>query len=225
MGMTVILGGGDIRHDFALAFLNSHKYDFLIGADRGIRFLREHGLMPTHIVGDFDSAEKDDLEYFRKNTDIPVRVYQPEKDVTDMQIAVELAMSLGSSEIWILGGTGGRLDHLLANIRILAIPEKQGIRAYLADEQNRIRVTEAPLRLKKRECFGKYVSLFAMGGQVKGLTLKGVKYPLSDYTMSGEDPLGVSNEIVEEEAEIFFESGLLIVAESRDGAVCAESCR
>lgn len=218
MRTAVIFGGGDIDHDFALAFLNSHKFEYLIGADRGICFLRRAGLTPTHIVGDFDSAEKRDLEYFRRNADVPVHVFRPEKDVTDTQIAVELAMSLGSDEIFILGGTGGRLDHLLANIRILAIPGKRGIGCYLLDACNRIRVTNHPLCLHRSEAFGKYVSLFALCGQVRGLTLKGFKYPLSDYTMPAEDPLGVSNEIIEEKAEIFFESGLLIVAESRDAA-------
>lgn len=225
MNTAVIISGGDIDRDFALAFLNRKKARFLIGADRGIHFLRQHGIVPTHIVGDFDSSKAEDLEYFKKNTDVPVRIFQPEKDVTDTQIAVDLAVSLGSGEIYIFGGMGRRADHLLANIRTLAVPRKKGIACYLVDPFNRIRVIDGTLILKRAECFGKYVSLFAMGGQVTGLTLTGFKYPLSDYTMSGDDPLGVSNEIVEEKAEISFQSGLLIVAESRDDAVCGESCR
>lgn len=225
MDTAVIFSGGDIKDDFALAFLGEKKARYLIGADRGIHFLRKHGIEPTHIVGDFDSSAAEDLEYFKENTEVPVHVYQPEKDVTDTQIAVELAVSLNCSEIYIFGGMGCRVDHLLANIRVLAIPEKKGIPCYLLDPWNRIRVTGRPLAVMRRECFGTYVSLFAMGAQVTGLTLTGFKYPLSDYTMSGADPLGVSNEIVEEKAEISFQSGMLIVAESRDEAVCGESCR
>lgn len=225
MDTAVIFSGGDIRDDFALAFLNSRKIRYLIGADRGIRFFRRHGLVPTHIVGDFDSSGAENLEYFRKNTDVPVYVFQPEKDVTDTQIAVELAVSLDSSEIYIFGGMGCRVDHLLANIRVLALSQKKGIPCYLIDPWNRIRVIDKPIALTREECFGTYVSLFAMGGQVKGLSLSGFKYPLSDYTMSGEDPLGVSNEIVEKRAEIAFETGVLIVAESRDEAFPGESCR
>lgn len=225
MDTAVIFSGGDIDHDFALAFLKNKKARYVIGADRGIHFLRKRGIVPTHIVGDFDSSAEEDLEYFKRNTDAPVHVFQPEKDVTDTQIAVDLAVSLNSSEIYIFGGMGCRVDHLLANVRILAIPRKKGIPCYLLDPCNRIRVIDKPLRLTRKDCFGKYVSLFAMGEQVTGLTLMGFKYPLSDYTMSGEDPLGVSNEIVGEKAEISFKTGMLIVAESRDGAVCAESCR
>lgn len=216
MNTAVIFSGGDIKDDFALAFLKKKKVRYLIGADRGIHFLRKQGITPTHIVGDFDSSEAEDLEYFKRNTDAPVHVFQPEKDVTDTQIAVDLALSLNSDEIYIFGGMGCRVDHLLANVRILAIPRKKGIPCYLIDSCNRIRVIDRPLSLTREACFGTYISLFAMGAQVTGLTLTGFKYPLSDYTMSGEDPLGVSNEIVEEKAEIFFETGMLIVAESRD---------
>lgn len=225
MKTAVIISGGDIDTDFALLFLNRNKYDFLIGADRGIHFLRSQGIMPTHIVGDFDSSGEEDLNYYREGGKIPVQMYQPEKDVTDTQIAVELAMSLGSHKIYILGGMGRRVDHFLANIRTLALPLKRGIACYLIDPYNRVSLTDHPLVLTYGERFGKYVSLFALGGQVTGLTLTGFKYPLLNYTMTGDDPVGVSNEITEESAEIFFESGSLIVVESCDNGVIAERCR
>ena len=222
---AVIISGGDIDIDFALLFLNNKKYDFLIGADRGIHFLHSQGIMPTHIVGDFDSSSEEDLNYFKESGKVPVQTYQPEKDVTDTQIAVELAMLLGSHEIFILGGMGRRVDHFLANIRTLALPLKKGIPCYLVDPYNRVSLTDRPLLLKKAKQFGKYVSLFALGGQVTGLTLTGFKYPLLNYTLTGDDPLGVSNEIIEEKAEIFFESGSLIVVESCDNGLIAERCR
>lgn len=225
MKRSIIVSGGDIDFDFALSFLNDREYSFLIGADRGIRFLRQAGRMPTHIVGDFDSSAAGDLEYFKGNVRVPVYTYPPEKDATDTQIAVELAMELKSDEIYILGGMGVRVDHLLANIRVLAIPERKGIPCFLVDPWNRIRVIDKPLILSRHESIGQYVSLFALGGQVEGLTLTGFKYPLADYALAGDNPMGVSNEIKGEKAEIFFRKGLLVVAESRDSAVCGELCR
>lgn len=225
MRRSIIVSGGDIDFDFALSFLNEKAYSFLIGADRGIHFLRKAGKIPTHIVGDFDSSTEGDLEYFKENVQVPVYTYPSEKDETDTQIAVELAIELKSDEIYILGGTGSRVDHLLSNIRVLAIPERKGIPCFLADPWNRIRVIDKPLILSRQELIGQYVSLFALGGQVEGLTLTGFKYPLVDYELTGDNPMGVSNEIKGEKAEIFFRKGLLVVAESRDSAVCGEPCR
>lgn len=225
MERAVIFGGGDIDRDFALAFLNKKEFRYRIGADRGIRFMREQGVRPTHIVGDFDSAGREDLEYFQRDGSIPIRAFQPEKDVTDAQIAVDLAIELGCGEIWMLGGMGCRADHLLANIRLLGLALKKGAVCYLIDPWNKIRAADSSLSLAEEEQFGRYVSLFALSGQVTGLTLTGFKYPLSDYTMAGDDPLGVSNEIVAEKAKISFRSGVLIVAESRDHADHGERCR
>ena len=86
----------------------------------------------------------------------------------------------------------------------------------LYDSRNRIRLADGPLVLKKREQYGKYVSLFALTGEVRGLTLKGFYYPLTDYNMASEESIGVSNEIKDEEAVITFTSGKLLVVESRD---------
>ena len=218
MKTAVILSGGDIDHDFALAFLNKTEYKFLIGADQGIHFLHQQRIFPTHIVGDFDSADQKELDDFKKNTQISISTFQAEKDFTDTQIAVELALSLDREKIYILGGMGRRADHFLANIRVLAIAEKAGVPCFLVDPWNRIRVADRPLALRRSECFGKYVSLFALGGTVTGVTLTGFKYPLVDYRMTGDDPIGVSNEITEEAAKIDFSSGTLIVAESREHA-------
>jgi thiamine pyrophosphokinase len=216
MKRTVIISGGNIESDFALAFLKKYNYEYLIGADRGIVFLRQANIMPTHIVGDFDSAGKEELAYFQREGQIPIEIFPPEKDWTDTQLALELALNLGSEEIYILGAMGRRVDHLLANVRILTEGCNRGVPCYLLDQWNRIRVTKESIVLPKEEAFGTYLSLFALGDAVTGLTLEGTKYGLRDYTMTGEDSIGVSNEITKDTARISFESGLLVVAESRD---------
>ena len=213
---AVIISGGILDPDFALAFLREEKPELLIGADRGICFLKEKGIHPTHIVGDFDSASGEALEYFKQFPEIPIRTFNPVKDFTDTAIAMELAMEEGADRIYILGGTGTRLDHVVANIKLLSHALERKKECVLMDAHNRIRLIDQPLTIEKKKQYGKYVSLFAFGGQVKGLTLRGFFYPLTEYDMEAENPLGVSNEITAENGEISFSSGKLLVMESKD---------
>ena len=216
MKTAVIISGGSLDPDFALAFLREEKPELLIGADRGICFLKEKGIHPTHIVGDFDSASGEALEYFKQFPEIPIRTFNPVKDFTDTAIAMELAMEEGADRIYILGGTGTRLDHVVANIKLLSHALERKKECILMDAHNRIRLIDQPLTIEKKKQYGKYVSLFAFGGQVKGLTLRGFFYPLTEYDMEAENPLGVSNEITAENGDISFSSGKLLVMESKD---------
>lgn len=216
MSKTLIISGGELETEFVLTFFKGNTFDYIIGADRGARFLMEQGIKPTHVVGDFDSSGTGVLEYFREQPDVQIQIFQPEKDLTDTYIAVEKALELCSSEIWILGANGTRADHLLANIRTLTLPARRGVKCYLLDAFNRMHIAARSLTILREDQYGQYVSLFAIGGPVEGLTLKGFKYPLNNYKMTGEDPIGVSNEIVEKKAQIFFDKGLLLVAETRD---------
>lgn len=216
MSTAVIISGGNLNPDFALAFLKKHTREILIGADKGICFLKDKGIMPTHIVGDFDSASARDLVWFKQFPEISIRTFRPEKDFTDTQIALELAISLGARKIYILGGTGTRLDHVTANIKLLSLALNQGAECILLDDYNRIRLTDKPVTIKKEEQYGKYVSLFSFGGPVLGLTLKGFYYSLTKYDMLCGDAIGVSNEIIAENGEISFVEGKLLVMESKD---------
>lgn len=216
MKRAVIISGGKIQTDFALAFLRTQTWNYVIGADKGVIFCHKNQIMPTHIVGDFDSAGETEYEYFQKNTDVPIKRLNPVKDYTDTDVALRLALELGAEEITILGGTGARIDHTAANVRILFLALQKGVRAYLLDEHNKMWLTDHAVSIKKEEQFGKYLSLFAMGGAVKDLTLQGVFYPLDHYLLEGMDPLCVSNEITEEACRINFSEGVVLVIESKD---------
>lgn len=216
MKTAIIISGGNLNRSFALDFLKKTPCHILIGADRGICFLKDAGINPTHIVGDFDSAAADALPYFQQFPEIPVRKFNPVKDLTDTQIALELALELGAQKIHILGCTGTRLDHVLANIKILNIALEKGAECFLLDEHNRIRLAKSEVRITRTEQYGKYVSLFAFGETVRGITLKGFYYLLTKYDMMAGDAVGVSNEITGEIGEISFESGRLLIMESKD---------
>lgn len=212
----VIISGGELDERFALSVLNEVVANCIIGVDRGIEFLYRNSIMPNYIVGDFDSADRTVADYYRNETSVPIREYNPAKDASDTEIAVRLAMTLGCSELVILGATGGRIDHLWANVQTLTIPFRAGINAWILDPGNRIRLIGGKTVLKKSEAFGPYFSLFPLGHEVYSLSITGAKYPLRDHTLTPYDSLCVSNKLEEEEVVINFTSGIVILMETRD---------
>ena len=128
----------------------------------------------------------------------------------------KFAIRRGAERITLLGATGTRLDHVLGNIELLGIGLKAGIPIQICDAHNRIRMIDRGMTLARKEQFGTYVSLIPYTECVEHLTLTGLKYPLTDACLRGFCSLGVSNEIVADTAEISFESGILLVVESKD---------
>lgn len=214
----IIISGGKIEDDFALSVIESEEKECIIAVDRGMEFLYRHKMIPDYIVGDFDSVDEEVADYFRTEVHVPIREYSPVKDSTDTEIAIRLAMTLGCKELVILGATGGRIDHLWANVQCLTIPFRTGVDARILDSQNQIRLIEEETHLRKSEAYGPYFSLFPLGADVFGLTVSGAKYPLSGHTLTSRDSLCVSNEFAEDEVVIEFHSGTIILMETRDKA-------
>lgn len=217
-GHTIIVSGGSIQEEFALRFLRAAPYEELIGVDNGLAFLYRNQIRPTRIVGDFDTADPGTVAWYKSQKDIEVHTFNPVKDATDTQIALELALAIGSTSITILGGTGSRLDHTLGNIQTMALALEAGVNCQMLDEKNRIRLIREPVTIKREEQYGEFVSLLPLTTEAKGVSLRGFKYPLTDYTFTstGSAGLGVSNEITEEEGHIMFTGGVLILIEARD---------
>lgn len=216
MKKVLIVSGGKIEEPFAVEYIKKEKFDFIIAADSGIEFLYRHQLKPDILVGDFDSADKKTVDYYKQDATVELREFKPEKDDTDTEIAVLLAIEKGAEEVHILGATGSRLDHMIANVSLLGLFLERQIPAYLVDAQNRVRLINRRMVLKKADQYGDYVSLLPFMGKVYGITLKGFKYLLTDYTMDSYHSIGISNEIVEKEAVITLTEGILLVVESKD---------
>ena len=214
---TLIITGGSIQRDFALSFIKKLQPDHIIAIDKGLAFCSREQITPEYIAGDFDSLSPEILEHYKKEKKIPIREYNPVKDATDTCIGLEKAMEMGSTQIWLLGATGTRLDHVLCNIHILKRCRMKKIPAFIVDEHNLITLpVENEFTLKKSMQFGKYVSFFPLGEEVESLTLEGFKYPLKEYRLVNMEGLGVSNEICEETAKVKYEGGLLLMIQSRD---------
>ena len=104
--------------------------------------------MPTHIVGDFDSAGETEYEYFQKNTDVPIKRLNPVKDYTDTDVALRLALELGAEEITILGGTG-HASTIPLPMYGSCLALQKGVRAYLLDEHNKMWLTDHAVSIKR----------------------------------------------------------------------------
>ena len=149
---TLIVTGGNIEKDFALSFIKKLEPEYMIGVDKGLQFCYENNLRPDYIVGDFDSLPAHILEWYKEKSTIPIREYNPIKDATDTMIGLEKAMDMGSTEIWILGATGTRIDHVFCNLQILKNAWLRKIPTYLVDKYNKITIpVEKTFTVKKKE--------------------------------------------------------------------------
>ena len=218
---TVLICGGEINDEFSLVCLKQIKPDCIIGVDNGLEFCYRNHVIPDWILGDFDSISKEVIDWYREQQEIPIRQYKPEKDDTDTRLGMELALKLGSDKIFLLGATGGRLDHYMGNLQSLLITARKEKEGWILDEQNAITVRKAgKICIHKEEQFGKYVSFFSMGDEVTGLSLTGFQYPLDGYTLKNSDGIAVSNQLSDDCGIIEFETGYLMMVLSKDRTKC-----
>ena len=185
--------------------------DLVIAADSGYHNAKKMGVMPQILLGDFDSlgkAEKipDDTEILQ----VPA-----EKDDTDTQLAVQVALEKGATELVIIGGLDGRLDHTLSNLAILENLYEKHIRAIFTNGQNRVRFIRDSGVILVRDGF-RYFSVLAADPVIKGVSVDGCKYPLKKAKLLRTNQYAVSNEIVGNCALIEIKKGGAWVVESND---------
>lgn len=218
---TLIITGGFIEADFARSYLEDTSFDIVIAADRGVETAKLLDVSIDYILGDFDSLEPSMLEEVKSQvandeSGLVLKEFPPEKDYTDTHLAFTTAIELGATSVTILGATGTRLDHVMANVNLLSIFLNHHIEAKIIDSHNQIYVIDSDMHLYKHKTHGKYVSLIPYTDCVTGVTLIGFKYPLSNAVLTKGNSLGISNELLEQEGVIKLGKGILIVIESRD---------
>lgn len=216
MSKAIIISGGELEEGFVEKVLSENEGASIVGVDRGVEYLYHHQIKPNYIVGDFDSIAPEIIKYYKTETNVAIREYNPVKDESDTEMAIRIAITIGSAEIYILGATGGRIDHLWANVQSLAIACKFNVKAYILDPQNRIFVTDKSCQLKKSEAYGKYLSVFSLSGEIFDFNMKGTKWPLEHHVLRPTDSLTVSNRFEDEIVEIDFIGGMIVVMETKD---------
>ena len=183
--------------------------DYIIAADGGYAALASRGITPDLIIGDFDSLAPGLLSAVSDHPNV-IRS-SAEKDDTDMMLAVRYGLKRGYKTFVINGGLGGRLDQTLANIQILVYIADNGAQGTLLGHGVGVTVIKnGELRLDRGEAGG-VISIFSAWDKAEGVTLKGLKYPLNDATVTNDFPLGVSNEFTGDPAVISVADGTLII--------------
>lgn len=209
-GKCIVIGAGDLTVNHL--DYNSET-DYLIAVDGGIMYCQILEVEPDLIIGDFDSVNeewKEAIEAIRASVPEKVEMLYPEKDDTDMYAALKKGLEAGYRNFRIYGGTGGRLEHTLANIQCLLFLKHQGAVGYIMDGGGMMLVIENESVSFRKEMEG-YLSIFSLGKAAKGVTLRGLKYTLADYTMTNDFPIGISNEFIGEIAEVSVEDGQLVL--------------
>lgn len=220
MKKVLIITGGNTDIAFAKEVYKEYMPDVVITADSGVMAARELGIIPDYAVGDFDSSDKVAVENLKSQFEVYgkpiIREFNPEKDETDTELAISLSLSLNPTDIVILGATGTRLDHTMANIGLLYKIMQTGIRARIMDKHNVISLYDKDIVIKKDEVLGEYFSLMPFTEEVSGLTIKGAKYELDGYVLKSGSSLGISNEIAANKVLISFNKGILLFYQTSD---------
>ncbi|WP_142414455.1 thiamine diphosphokinase [Hathewaya massiliensis] len=208
----IIISGGKAPSLELLSTYLKDKY-LIIASDSGANVTLKYKLEPNLIVGDLDSISKEAYHYYR-GRNFKFVEFNPEKDFTDTELAIEEAIRLGADEILLFGCTGTRIDHVLANLGLLVDYHEKGINIKLIDDNNEIFATKKSIYLKGNK--GETFSLQAFRENVRKLTIKNAKYELFNYDLKAGSPLTVSNEFSDEDVYIDFESGILLIILPRD---------
>ncbi len=198
-GICYVVGAGEnCGIDFQPA-----KEDFVIAADAGLSYLEQAGIRADLVIGDFDSLSARPQHH-------NVVALRTEKDDTDMLAAVREGIREGYLDFYLYCGTGGRMDHTLANLQVLAFLAESGRQGFLMDRDSVMTVITDRKIAFDRIASG-YVSVFSYSEKAEGVCLQGLKYELDHAVLTNTFPLGVSNEFVGRESSISVDSGTLLI--------------
>jgi thiamine pyrophosphokinase len=215
-----------VRHVIIIAFVENPAYSprlqafaadavaqgaYLIGADSGGEVALAWGLKPQLALGDFDSISPVALERLKTLPGVEVRVASVHKDETDLELALLAAYEAGCRDITIVGGLGGRLDHTLGNLYLLADPRLHDARLSLLGENERVYFLRGGQTLTLHGEPGEQVSLIPVSPVAAGVRTAGLYYPLNSEPLYIGPSRGISNQFVGTEASVSFDDGLLLV--------------
>lgn len=187
--------------------------DVVIAADGGALPLLRFGVLPTLVIGDLDSLDAEsEAELVRRGVEL--RRFPREKDETDFELALVVAAEHGATEIDVLGALGGRWDHTLANVWLLAHPALVGRSTRLLADKQTLFLVRTVAAMSGH--VGDTVSLLPLTPEVNGVTTTGLLYVLEGATMRADQARGVSNVLLAEQAEVRIDAGLLIVVHHDD---------
>lgn len=209
---TIIVGNGSLKNYKPLKE-EAKKADCIICADGGAKHLQKISLLPDILIGDFDSIGNALLEYYTEQKVHIIR-YPKNKDFTDTELAIQVALEKGAKQISFFAVMGNRLDHSLSSLYLLKPLIEKNIFAKISNDTSEVFLTKDMIEIEK----GDYtiLSLLALSEKVTGIQTEGLAYPLKGETLLQGSSLGISNVFTQKKAGISIQSGLLIIIKTKE---------
>lgn len=211
MNYIVIASGNLEKYDYFERLIR--LADKVVAADGGAGHLRKMNIAPDIAIGDLDSMDKETRLFLEQNK-VPLITHPVDKDATDTELAVQWAMDNNAHSITLLGATGTRIDHTLANIFLLKKITRAGILCKIVDDNNEIHLLVDKFEIAGKP--GEYLSVIPLTSSIEGLTITGVDFPLEDHELPMGSSLGISNRFKGGTAQISIKNGMAIVTKSKD---------
>ncbi len=205
---AVIFANGDLPHPELVPGM-LQEGDLLIAADGGARHLADLGLRPQVAIGDFDSLAAAEVE-FLTTQGVEIVRHPAHKDFTDLELALREAHQRGCDPILVFAALGQRWDQTLANLLLPAAPGLEGVSICLVEGNQEITLLHPQRKAIVSGQPGDTLSLIPVAGDAQGITTSGLEYPLHNETLRFGATRGVSNSLLEPQASIYFEKGLLL---------------
>lgn len=207
MHSCLLVGGAPTEHKGLDLVLKNFMFDAIIAVDAGYAALVERGVAPHHAFGDFDS-----LGFIPQEAEsgVCVHPFDPHKDFTDMDLALNFAIGDGFTHIIMCDGLHARLDHSLANLQLMAGAARKGQRVWGITEEEVVVALDAKGELDHLEIAAGsqgICSVLAHSDSVSGVYETGLAYGLEDARLTNRFPLGISNELTGQPARISLDAG------------------
>ena len=189
-----------------------HENDFIIAADGGTHHVFALGRMPNVVIGDLDSVTKEEIAKIKQNN-VDIILFPRDKNETDLELAIQYALTLSSEQIIIVGALGARLDQTLGNISLLNNTQPSILDLRFDDGVEEVFFCYGESNIQGIS--GDIVSLLPWQGEVTGVLTTGLKWPLQSETLYPQKTRGVSNEMLSDAAIVQIKSGLLLIIHRR----------
>lgn len=208
----LIVSSGNID-DYSLLYRLTNEYDYILCADGGLNHLMKISKTPDLVLGDLDSVSKSALKYIRDKK-IKVIRYPVLKDKTDTELAICHMLKINCKEVALIGVTGSRLDHSIANLLMLRDLSKNRVNGKIINGKNTVYYVDDSIVLNRNEDY--YVSVIPLGLEGIVVSMEGFFYPLEKEDIKFASTLGISNKIIKDRGIIKIHKGEALVIESTD---------
>lgn len=209
---ALVISSGTINNYSILKSIVKES-DFIVCADGGMDHLMKINRLPDLLLGDLDSISNDALDYVNENN-IKIQKYSSIKDSTDTELAIEYLIEKGIRDITLIGVTGTRQDHTIANILLLSRLHDKDIKGKIVDDNNIIYLIDDYLELEYQK--ETYISILPITEDGIEVSLTGFYYNLNDQIIEFGSTIGISNKIVDGHGVIKIHKGKAIVFISKD---------